>query len=142
MSGNYNQVKQSTGEWEIFEPHKTGKYDKYETERVVIVLRGRKNKGNKLIIPTRVWETMGSPEWCSVGMRGSNVAIIPLEKDNSRAYRIARAKDHDTKKETGFPFINLQAFINKLDIDAGVYAAHIETGGVLVFDRASKPSKI
>lgn len=141
MSGNFNQVK-TEGQWEIFEPHKVGKYDKYENSKVVIVLRGRKNKGNKLYIPTKLWETMKKPDWCQVGMRGSNVAIIPLEKDTGTAYRISRAKDHDTKKETGFPFINLQAFINKLDIDAGVYDAHIEAGGALVFDRASKPSRI
>lgn len=142
MSGAYPK-----GNYEIFVPQNAyGKYHKYATEIVAIVSityhkdarRGIKNA--KMYFTEAVDNAMGHPPYVKLGTSGSNVGIIPCTDDDGEVYVVARKKA-DGAETGGMPFVNINAFAKFLELEEGVYSAHKEPGGVIEFNRKSKPSR-
>lgn len=141
MSGAY---RNNTGNYEIFAPQNTkGKYNKYAGEIVAIASVSRDAKGNikaaKLYFTEAVEKAMEYPKFVKLGISGSNVGVIPVDEDDGKCYTVSRKMvDGD---QSGMSFININAFAKYLDLEDGVYSAHKEPGGVIEFNRKSKPSR-
>lgn len=127
------------GGWEVFTPRSgTGRFEKYNTQMVVIVSIGKNSKGNKLYLSDKTYQSLGKPEWVRIAWRGTSVGIVPVEKRDPHCYRVAVSSDAEGKP-SGMHFINAQAFIREYHIKEGAFDAHSENG-VLVFDTKSTPS--
>lgn len=140
MSGAYQ-----SGNYEIFAPQGAhGKYHKYANQIVVIVSatwgkNGKGMKSAKLYLTKAVDKLMNHPKFIKLGQSGSNVGLIPCDEDDGQVYVVSRKKSQG--EITGMPFININAFAKYLDLEEGVYSAHLEPGGVIEFNRKSKPSR-
>jgi hypothetical protein len=141
MSGGYQ-----SGNYEIFTPQSTkGKYHKYQTEIVMIVSitydrTGKKIKSAKFYLTNAVLKALGKDtNFVKLGVSGSQVAVIPMDKDDGECYVINRK--FVKGEETGMPHINVNALAKYLHLEEGVYTAHLEPGGVVEFNRKSEPSR-
>jgi hypothetical protein len=139
MSGAYNN-----GSYEIFVPQTAkGKYQKYANQIVAIVTVTRNKKGDithaKLYLTDKVDEAMNRPFFAKLGISGSNIGVIPVEENDGECYVVNRRHHKDVV--SGMPFLNINAFAKYIDLEEGVYLAHKEPGGVIEFNRKSKPSK-
>lgn len=140
MSGAYN-----SGSYEIFVPQtQKGKYNKYATEIVAIVSISRDNKGNvkaaKLYFTEKVDKIMNHPPFVMLGLSGSNVGIIPMDNNNEgKCYAVSRKKGETDS--IGMAFVNMTAFAKYINLEEGVYSAHVEPNKVIEFNRKSKPSQ-
>lgn len=141
MSGAYPH-----GNYEIFAPQSAkGKYNKYANQLVAIVSITYKKgsgviKGAKLYLTEAVDKEMGYPKFLKLGTSGSNVGLIPCDVDDGEVYVVTRKKD-DNSDNVGMAFVNINAFAKYLDLEEGIYSAHKEPGGVIEFNRKSKPSR-
>jgi hypothetical protein len=150
MSGGFNQTKQGQANWQIFVPQGSkGKYQKYANRLVVIVSITEDKKGNishgRLYFTDAIDNILQHPDFVKLGMRGSNVGIIPMEQDDGECYVVARKgigkkRTKDEAEQTGMAFVSINAFAKYYNMKPGVYEAHSETG-VIVFDTQSMPSR-
>lgn len=140
MSGAYQ-----AGNYKIFVPQNAkGKYQKYANEVVVIVSITRDKRGGiqhaKIYLTAAVDKIMDRPKFVKLGESGSNIGIIPVEENDGEVYVVARKQAEDGAS-AGMPSINCDAFAKFYELDEGVYSAHKEPGGVIEFNRKSKPSR-
>lgn len=122
--------------WMKFEKKAGGnKYSAYDTKIVVIVSPG---KTPYFYLPKSVMETLQNAESVDVYTRGSNIGLFPSE--NGTGYRVCRNPTSGKDRSSQTPYVSLTALAKQWNIQAGVYEAHVEDGGV-VFDTRQTPSK-
>lgn len=139
MSGSFNQDKNQG--WNVFQPRTHGaKFEMYDNQLMVIVSESQKTEraSGSVYFTKEAIKLLKHPEWITVMVRGSSIGFAKSD-DGKGSYKVARTESNGN---AGRPFLNLTALVKSMAIKPGAYEAHMEGGGVLVFDTASKPSKI
>lgn len=129
------------GGWTTFEPqHSPSKYLKYKTRLVIIIAKG---KTKSVILTDEFLKKLGNHDYVKVMTRGSNIGFMGVDSADG-AYKIGYSTSEEDKKANnrGTAFLNLIALVKEYNLIPGVYDAHVEAGGVIVFDTQSAPSKI
>jgi hypothetical protein len=125
-------MNESINGWTDVTPASGGsRYNAYNN-RLVVIFSDTKQKF--VYMPRVVIEALGNPEYIKVRARGSNIGLFKSEVPG-KAFKVQRSH------KGMVPYISLTALVKKWNIRAGVYEAHIESGGV-VFDTQQMPSGI
>lgn len=141
MSEKIGQIKPSENGWHIFTPSGggAGKYDKYMSLMCILV---SDNKVRSAVYLTeKVMKELGEPKYIVVMVRGTSIGFVKSETHQD-AYVVMRSRTSENGKDKqGHPFLNLSALLKKFNVKPGAYDAHLEPGGVVVFDTLSRRSE-
>lgn len=138
MNGN-------TGGWEDYTPAgPSGKFEKYKTQLVVIVItgfakvKGRKVETGKIYLTPAVLNKLGNPKYLKLRTRGRNpiIGLFPWHEQQGAYAVTMKNKAYNTT-----PMISCSGFIKKYSVRRGVYTL-VEENGVLLFDAKQAPSSI
>jgi hypothetical protein len=135
---NANENGNGSG-WNVEKPGgKNGRFAKYSNRIVVIV---SDSKARYTYLPRAVMEALGNPQAVQIMSRGSNLGLFGAAYESGENFKVQR-DSKDSGASGMMPYISPSGLIKKWNIQPGVYEAHIEAGGVVVFDTRQKPAML